>query len=169
MKFNIDAFKRFNKYINTDEKVNICKSCPQWVKLHALGTKGSTKKLRFACWFWCDRWAWCRSELPKSLPEHVCCVHSCFQMCFQMFVSASADLWRKRCPVMWWGSSEVRARKGRIFHVKSLGFGFSWSLWTLSQAPKNLLLELRRGQFFTEMALIFDTAKRPIFDVIWTF
>lgn len=25
MKFNIDAFKRFNKYINTDEKVNLFK------------------------------------------------------------------------------------------------------------------------------------------------
>lgn len=32
MKFNIDAFKRFNKYINTDEKVNICKSRPRGVK-----------------------------------------------------------------------------------------------------------------------------------------
>jgi len=49
MKFNIDAFKRFNKYINTDEKVNICKSCPQWVRLCASMTRGSTKKLRFIC------------------------------------------------------------------------------------------------------------------------
>lgn len=72
MKFNVDAFKRFNKYINTDAKVSISQGSVGFDALSRISVGAQSSQV-FRCWFqFGESWQVGRQSLAVLCAGHSC-------------------------------------------------------------------------------------------------